>query len=111
MDVAAALSQLSDANSFPWEALMINRRSLIFLTATGAITSASIALAQPGREERRDDRPDRDDHRPPERPRMPPPREERRPPPPGPMAEWHWRDGHWDWNGREWVWLEGRWFR
>jgi hypothetical protein len=90
---------------------MIDRRKLLFLTATGAVTTVSIALAQPGPEERREDHPDRDDHRPPERPRMPPPREERRPPPPGPVAEWRWRDGHWDWNGREWVWLSGRWFR
>jgi hypothetical protein len=42
---------------------------------------------------------------------MPPPRHEDRPRPPGPEAEWHWRDGHWDWEGDRWVWIAGRWYR
>lgn len=45
------------------------------------------------------------------RPHMPPLRHEVRPRPPGPEASYHWRDGHWTWDGRKWVWVSGVWYR
>ena len=99
---------------------MIDRRKLMLASLAGLAVPFCAVQAQPGPEERRDEapaghgpprreeEPRREEH---ERPHMPPPRHEERPRPPGPEAEYHWREGHWDWEGDRWVWIAGRWYR
>lgn len=90
---------------------MIDRRRLMFASVAGILAPLGVVLAQPAPDERRDEGPPNHGHEEAERPRMPPPRHEDRPPPPGPEAQYHWRDGHWDWDGRQWVWVRGTWYR
>ncbi|MBI3723016.1 YXWGXW repeat-containing protein [bacterium] len=30
---------------------------------------------------------------------------------PGPAHEYHWIEGHWQWDGHRWVWYGGHWHR
>jgi len=105
---------------------MIDRRKIIVASLAGVFLPVCAVFAQPAHEERKDvhpddhapERPHADDHaaHPAEhmaavRPHMPPLRHEDRPRPPGPEASYHWRSGHWNWDGRQWVWISGVWFR
>jgi hypothetical protein len=106
---------------------MIDRRKIIVASLAGVFLPVCAVLAQPAHEERKDahpddhapERPHADDHVAPHpaehmaavRPHMPPLRHENRPRPPGPEASYHWRAGHWNWDGRQWVWISGVWFR
>jgi WXXGXW repeat (2 copies) len=92
---------------------MIDRRKVMFASLAGVLVPICAVLAQPGPDERRDAHPDDHDrpHPPEGRPAMPPPRHEERGHPPGPEASYHWRDGHWNWDGHRWVWIAGVWFR
>jgi hypothetical protein len=43
-------------------------------------------------------------------PPPPPPQAEVKTIPPGPMSEWYWAQGCWEWNG-QWAWTRGYWIR
>ena len=103
---------------------MIDRRKIIAAGLAGAFIPVCAVLAQQPPEERKDapaidhshDQPHAVDHAPPHpvehvaeaRPHMPPPRHEVRPRSPG--ASYHWRDGHWNWDGHQWAWMAGVWY-
>jgi hypothetical protein len=97
---------------------MIDRRKIMVASLAGVLLPICAVFAQPAPDDHHSDQPHPDDHASPHpdehavvRPRMPPPRHEDRPRPPGPAASYHWRDGHWNWDGRQWVWIAGVWFR
>lgn len=105
---------------------MIDRRKIIAASLAGAIIPVCAVFAQSAPEQRKDapavdhshDQPHAVDHAAPrpaehvaaKRPPMPALRHEVRPKAPGPEASYHWRDGHWNWDGHKWAWIAGVWY-